>query len=175
MKPKFIPCVTSKHKSDFEVHLMSPSIKNELRKAKTQTIVDCFTYGLKRNYRRINPHKHYEWYVDLVNDLQTEDDLVFVAPDWDWLKEDFCYLNKLWEKKIHNAKCLIVPETYLFDKVEHVVGYAIKAGQNKTHPEWTHSFSQFYTDRLDGPTKLWTYDSGLINEQTLQECYSPSV
>lgn len=156
--PQYIPCVTSsKNPTKFDIHLISPRKNKPLHKAINKTIIDCFTFGLIRN-RHINPYKHYEWYIDLVEELQEDSTLVFVAPDWEWLN-DTAYLNELWEQKIYTANCLVVPDTYLFDKVKNVVGYALKNYQNTAHPEWTHSFSKSYRE-LDGPTELWTYDSG---------------
>ena len=165
-KPEWIPCITARVTSDnfkdFEQnskHLISVSPKTPLVKARDLTIVDCRTYGLWKN-RSIAAVKHYLWFMDFAKDMQQED-LVFIPPDADWLgKETDRQLADRWFSLIEDSvKCLVVPNTAIFDLIKNPVGYAVRANQGLiTHPEWTHTFTRYY-DPTPRKTKLWTYDS----------------
>lgn len=159
MNPLRISTITSCSFGE-RIHLCSPTVYRPLIRALETTLVDCFTFGLRLNRHRIDPVKHYEWYIDFVKEHQHENDLVFVAPDWEWIGNTR-NLEERWLSEITHAACMIVPKTELFDRVskDQVVGHALQRGQTLAHPEWTHSFSQFYCNQLSGPTKLWTYDT----------------
>jgi len=160
-KPILIPCVTGQRESTHKRHLCSPTVRNPLLKAEETTIVDCFTFGLKLNRRRIDPVEHYKWFVDLAAEIQYEEGIVLIGPDMDWLGEDIVFeISDLWLSKI-DVKIMPVVHSYLFKQIkfEDTVGYAINGMYNgPSHPEWTHSFSKFYKN-IDGETKLWTYDT----------------
>ena len=167
-EPEWIPCITARvtldNFKDFEQnskHLISVSPKVPLVKARDLTIVDCRTYGLWRN-RSTDPIKHYLWFIDFAKDIQQEEeDLVFIPPDADWLGKDMDHqLADRWLALVSDsAKCLVVPDTALFDLITNPVGYAVRANQGLiTHPEWTHTFTRYY-NRAPRKTKFWTYDS----------------
>ncbi len=161
MKPTLIPCNTGKTNTNHRRHLYSPSEKRGLIRASEQTIVDCFTYGLKLNRRRIDPKTHYLWYISLAETIQHDPDIVLIAPDFDWLGPEItAELAELWLQKI-TVKTITVPGSYLFDRIpfENTVGYALTSNRTgPVHPKWTHSFSQYY-GKIDGVTDLWTYDT----------------
>ena len=101
MNPTQIPCVTSERKNNnYKIHLVSPRKGKPFYKAKEVTIIDCFTYGLIRNSHRIDPFKHYSWLTDFVSEIQNEEGLVFVSPDWEWMKDEYKQniLNEPWIK-----------------------------------------------------------------------------
>lgn len=157
-EPELIPCVTRHKRSDFQIHLHSPSKQHPFLRAKKQTVVDCFTFGLRLNQRRINPVKHYLWFTSFVQEMKIEEDLVFVAPDCDWVGEvSTRQIAREWIKKCVGAKVLVVPGTFLFDKVDNIIGYAIKQHQNVSHLDWVHSFSR-YINSYPKRTKRWTFD-----------------
>ena len=163
MKPTLVPCITGKKTSGYDVHLFSPSKRNPLVRAKQQTIVDCLTHGLRIDRgKHLDPVSHYLWYVDFVSEVQGENDLVFVAPDCDWLEPHHVHMIKdRWLEKITTRNCLVVPGTCLFEK-SNCVGYALQPKQSgPVHPEWTHSFSETYK-QIEGQTKRWTFDT-IIN------------
>ena len=160
-KPIRIPCVTGQRESAHKKHLCSPSRRNCLIRAEELTIVDCLTFGLMLNRRRIDPVDHYKWFTELAEEIQHEEGIVVIAPDMDWLGEDITFeISDLWLSRIH-VKVMPVVHSYLFKQIafEDTVGYAINGKFNgPSHPEWTHSFGKFYKD-IDGATKLWTYDT----------------
>lgn len=162
MNPILIPCVTGKNLK-FDIQLTSPTKNKPFVRGNKMTIVDCFTYGLILN-RHIDPLKHYKWYTDFVKEHQEEDDLVFVAPDYNKLLKDD-YIGEYWLTSIDKARCLVVPYTFLFtqyhrfDRYNKIVGYALSKFQDgPIHPIWTHSFSKFYKPLKTQP-RIWTYDS----------------
>ena len=173
MNPTQIPCVTSERKNNnYKIHLVSPRKGKPFYKAKEVTIIDCFTYGLIRNSHRIDPFKHYSWLTDFVSEIQNEEGLVFVSPDWEWMKDEYKQniLNEKWLKLHLNAPTLVVPESHLFDTMENIKGHALKPHQDLAHENWTHSFSKVFVPSLSTTTKLWTYDTlgyelSKINEQ----------
>jgi hypothetical protein len=158
--PTFIPCVTVSREAH-KKHLCSPTKRKPLLRAEELTIVDCFTFALRLNSRRIDPLDHYKWFIDLAEEIQHEDGVVLIAPDCDWLGTELTLeLSDTWLSKI-NAKVMPVVHSNLFNMIEfeNTVGYAINSKYNgPAHPVWTHSFSQYY-NQLNGPTELWTYDS----------------
>ena len=160
-KPTKIQCVTGQQVSTHKEHLCSPTRKNGLLMAEEQTIVDCFTFGLRLNKRRIDPVEHYTWFIGLAEEIQHEEGIVLIAPDMDWIGEDITLaLSDIWLSKI-NAKVMPVTHSYLFSQIEleNTIGYAVNGKHNgPSHPEWTHSFSKFYK-QLKGPTNRWTYDT----------------
>ncbi len=161
MKPTLIPCMTGRPRSPHEIHLYSPTITRPLVRASKTTIVDCFTFGLKRNANRIDPVAHYNWFVDMAKELQHEDGIVLIAPDPEWLGDEITLdLASKWLSNV-DSKVMPVVGSYLHSQIpfEKTVGYALNAKTSgPAHPEWTHSFSQYYK-QLEGETKLWTYDT----------------
>ena len=158
MNPKWIPCMTGRTESEYNIHLISPSSRNPFVKAKKQTIVDCLTYGLRLN-KKLDPFKHYLWYIDFVKEHENDDELVFIVPDCDWLGGvKTSKIADKWLATITTDKCLKIPGTFLFDKVT-CIGYALAVHQSgPVHPRWTHSFSKFFKP-VNVMPKRWTYDS----------------
>lgn len=161
MNPTYIPCVTGRSHSEHKIHLCSPTKNRELVRATETTLVDCFTFGLKLNRHRINPVDHYRWYIDFAKDIQHEDGIALIAPDFDWLdKKVVLELSDIWMSNV-SSNVFTVVDSYLYEQIpfEKTIGYALTARcAGPVHPKWTHSFSKFYAP-INGKTDRWTYDT----------------
>jgi len=162
-KPIKIKTITGSRKINYSIPILfSPSQRNaRLQYGKNLTVVDCGTFGLKKNRTRIDPIQHYIWYMNFV--LHNEGNTritAFVAPDFDWLsKSEVLMLSQYWKDLKTKAPCLVVPNSAVYSNTINIVGFALKPKMSgPVHKTWTHSFSKYH-QQIDGPTELWTYDS----------------
>lgn len=159
-----IPTVTGNRGLDlaYEVALCSPSRDRPiLIRGSILTIVDCHTRYLRNRPAGVNALLHYLWFCDFVKQNMHDPDLVFIAPDADWLGLDSAMVVAAWPL---NAKCLAIPGTMLFPLLTNVHGHAlVPGGEVLAHPEWVHHFSREYT-ALQGYAGFQSYDSVSQND-----------
>lgn len=156
---KYIPTITGRVDTAHTVALCSPSVKKGLRRGSKLTIVDCYTYYLRKFASQLGM-SHYRWLADFAKDNLSDPSLVFVAPDCDWLGETFTqeYLE-LWPR---HGKQLVVYGSALFAEIHNPVGWAITTRCRPEvipyHISWVHHFSQNFVPYTDARL-IQSYDS----------------
>ena len=158
----YIPTITGKFCTpSTDIALCSATKKNGLRRGKLFTIVDCHTFYLRSYMRdRAVAVDHYVWFSEFAHQNNTDESLIFVAPDFDWLGDESTeQLAALWPTNLNNQ--LVVSGSRLASIIKEPLGYAFSTGVPRKVPddiEWVHHFSKYY-ESVDNKQLLQTYDS----------------
>ena len=162
MYPTCVPTVTGRGKAN-QFSLSSPTPLRGLPETEHKLIVDCHTYYLKRKWRPTqtrsredNAFAHYLWFTEFARHNQ-HPNRVWIAPDCDWVGDRASSIVSVWADL--DIPCLVMPSESHFGRIKNVVGHCLRQNhRGPAHPEWTHTFSR-PRYKLQGDTKLWTYDS----------------
>lgn len=162
-----IPTCTSRFNSNF-FHLFSPTMKKRVCLATEMTIIDCHTFYL-RNYRPniTTAVSHYKYFIDFIKEHFKEPELVFVYPDWDWLKsnKDIQILQEYWNNSEIQPTRFLKTNTDFF-KDHNGIGVAGKfPWLSDQRLKWKHHFGNT-EKKYSSDETIYTYDSLKANDKS---------
>ncbi len=157
----YIPTVTGRQICKHDIALCSASLNRGCVLGKALTVIDCHTFYLRKIRNVDLAVQHYLWLCEFAAMHATRDDLVFVAPDFDWLGPQItASLAAKWPV-VQNA--LVVPGSLLFNHVKDPIGWAVtprhRPPEIPKDVNWVHHFSQTFTVYPARPDLIQTYDS----------------
>lgn len=163
-----IPTCTDKFNKNF-FHLTSPSKKKPTILGEEFTIIDCHTFYLRKfNRNKDVAFAHYQYYTDFIYEHQNNQNMVFVYPDWDWLKDDLL-INKLqeyWLTKNIKSSNFLLTDTPFFKNESNIGIAGTHKWVNEFKVRWKHKFGNTYYKNIDSSI-LYTYDSQIANDKSL--------
>lgn len=163
----YIPTVTGRHVCNHGIALCSASASRGCVTGTELTIIDCHTFYLRKARDVDRATSHYLWLCEFAEQWGSQEDLVFVAPDFDWLgPEVSSALASKWPTTLHT---LVVPGSLLFDRVEAPIGWAVtprhRPAEVPAHIQWVHHFSQTFEPYAGREGLVQTYDSVCLRKE----------